>query len=35
LRKYVTALGGRLEMRAVFSDKAIDLDGLMVEGGSR
>jgi predicted transcriptional regulator len=35
LRKYVTALGGRLEMRAVFPDKIIELDSLMMEGNSR
>jgi hypothetical protein len=29
LRKYVGALGGTLEMRAVFPDGAIELDGLM------
>ena len=29
LRKYVVALGGTLEMRAVFPDGAIELDGLM------
>jgi hypothetical protein len=31
----VTALGGRLEMRAVFPDKIIELDGLMMEGNPR
>jgi len=29
LRRYVGALGGTLEMRAVFPDGAVDLDGLM------
>lgn len=29
LRKYVGALGGTLEMRAVFPDGAVELDGLM------
>jgi hypothetical protein len=29
LRKYVGALGGTLEVRAVFPDGAVDLDGLM------
>ena len=29
LRKYVGALGGILEVRAVFPDGAVDLDGLM------
>jgi hypothetical protein len=29
LRKYVGALGGTLEMRAVFPDGAVDLDRLM------
>ncbi len=29
LRKYVGALGGTLEMRAVFPDGAIKLDGIM------
>ena len=31
LRKYVTALGGRLEMRAVFPDESVDLNELMDE----
>jgi len=29
LRKYIDALGGKLEMRAVFPDGAVDLNGLM------
>lgn len=29
LRKYVAALGGHLELRAVFPDDTLDLDGLM------
>lgn len=29
LRKYVAALGGHLEMRAVFPDDTVDLDRLM------
>jgi hypothetical protein len=35
LRNYVTGLGGRLEMRAVFPDKVIELDSLMMQGDSR
>jgi len=29
LRKYIDALGGKLEMRAVFPDGAVELNGLM------
>ena len=29
LQRYVTALGGRLEMRAVFPDDTVDLNGLV------
>jgi predicted transcriptional regulator len=32
LRKYIDALGGKLEMRAVFPDGAVNLDGLMQSG---
>src|ERR1700678_2273262 len=32
LRKYIDALGGKLEMRAVFPDGAVDLNGLMHNG---
>jgi len=35
LRRYVGALGGTLEMRAVFPDGAVDLDGLMKTAASR
>ena len=29
LQRYVTALGGRLEVKAVFSDETLDLDGFV------
>ena len=35
LRKYVAALGGHLEMRAVFPDDTVDLDRLMSSAGEQ
>ncbi len=35
LQRYVTALGGRLEVRAVFSDETLDLDGFVENRNSK